>query len=82
MEYFFEHYYGIFKAGDEDGDKKFDKEELKATSPGRHSHCTLPLPAIPYQSLGIYILILLSLLSFSAEMTVSPREPEIHRVDP
>jgi hypothetical protein len=42
------------------------------TSPGRHCHSTLSLTAIDPHSLGIYTATLLSLLSFSAKMTVSP----------
>ena len=43
-----------------------------AASRGRHCHSTLSLNAIVCHSLGICTLILLSLLSFSAKMTVSP----------
>jgi hypothetical protein len=42
-------------------------------SHGQHCHSTLPLTTIGCHSLGIYPVILLSLLSFSAKMTVSPR---------
>jgi hypothetical protein len=43
-------------------------------SPGRHCHSTLSLAVIDCHSLGIYILILLPLLSFlpKSKMTVSP----------
>jgi hypothetical protein len=41
-------------------------------SPGRFCHSTLSLAVIGRHSLGIYILILLPLLSFSAKMTVLP----------
>ena len=40
------------------------------TSPGRHCHSTLSLAVIDCSSLGIYTVILLSLLSLSAKMTV------------
>jgi hypothetical protein len=42
------------------------------TSHGRHCHSTLSMTVIHCHSLGIYILILLPLLSFSVKMTVSP----------
>ena len=42
------------------------------SSPGRHCHSTRSLAAIGCHSLGICTVILLSLLSFSAEMRVSP----------
>jgi myosin-7 len=41
-------------------------------SPGRHCHSTLSLSVIGCHSLGIYTVILLSLLSLSAKMTASP----------
>ena len=41
-------------------------------SPGRHCHSTLPLAVIDCHCLGIYTVILLPLLSFSAKMIVSP----------
>ena len=37
----------------------------------RHCHSTLPLTVIGCHYLGIYMIILLSLLSFSVKMTVS-----------
>ena len=45
---------------------------LDSTSPGRHCHSTRSLAVVECHSLGIYTLILLSLLSFSVKMTVSP----------
>jgi hypothetical protein len=39
---------------------------------GRHCHSALPLTVIDCHSLGIYTVILLSLLSFSVEVTLSP----------
>ena len=41
-------------------------------SHGRYCHSTLSLTGVDYHSLAIHTLILLSLLSFSAKMTVSP----------
>ena len=41
-------------------------------SPGRHCHDALPLTVIDRHPLGIYTVILLLLLSFYVEMTVSP----------
>jgi hypothetical protein len=43
-------------------------------SPGRHYHPTLSVVGIGSHSLGIYAVTLLSLLSFSAKMTVSSRD--------
>ena len=43
------------------------------TSHGWHGHSTLPLSVIDCHSLGIYTLIVLSLLPFSVKMTMSPR---------
>ena len=45
--------------------------ELQAST-GRHCHSTLPLTVTGCRCLGIFTGILLSLLSFSAGMTVSP----------
>ena len=42
------------------------------SSPGRRCHSTLPLAVTGRHPLGIGTVILLSLLSFSAKMTVSP----------
>jgi hypothetical protein len=39
----------------------------------RHCHSTLSLTVIGFHPLGIYIVILLSLLSFSVKMIASPR---------
>jgi hypothetical protein len=50
-----------------------DGDQGQVSSPGRHCHSALSLTAVDCHSLGIYLLILLPLLSFSAEMTVSPR---------
>jgi hypothetical protein len=41
-------------------------------SPGRHCHSTLSLIVVGCHSLGIYTVVLLSLLSFSVKMTMSP----------
>ena len=49
-------------------------DAIGAAGPGRHCHSTLSLTGIGYymHSLGIYTLILLSLLPFPFQMTVSP----------
>jgi hypothetical protein len=47
-------------------------QEAGPPSPGRHCHSALPLTVIACHYLGIYTLILLSLLSFSVKMAVSP----------
>ena len=66
----------IFPGGYEcpDGDKHFEDLVYACgeRSPGRHCHFTLSLAAVDCRSIGIYTVILLSLLSFFAEMTVSP----------
>ena len=42
-------------------------------SPGRHCHSTLSSAVVGCHSLGIYIVVLLPLLSLSVKMTASPR---------
>ena len=46
--------------------------------PGRHRHSTLTLTVIGCYSVGIHTLILLSLLSFSVKMTVSPMHGHVY----
>ena len=45
---------------------------MRSSPPRRHCHSTLSLAATDSHSLAIYMLILLSLLSYSVKMTVSP----------
>ena len=47
---------------------------------GRHCHSTLSLAVVDCHSLGIYEIVMLPLLSFSAKMTVSPRLAQAVRV--
>jgi hypothetical protein len=49
--------------------------------PGRHCHSTLSLTAIGCHCLGIYKIILLSLLSFSVKSRVAPGQ-RVHRGSP
>ena len=46
--------------------------DIGLASPGRHCHSTLSLAVIICHSLGIYTVVLWSLLSFSVKMKVSP----------
>ena len=47
-----------------------------AGSHGRDRHAPPPLPVIDCRSFGIYAVVLLSLLSFPAKMTASPRRDQ------
>ena len=46
------------------------RHKTEVARPGRHCHSTLSLTGIVWRSLGIYTVILLSLLSFYVKMTV------------
>ena len=51
----------------------FSNRRRSAPSKGRHCRSTLSLAVLDGHSLGIYTVILVSLLSFSAEMKVPPK---------